>query len=362
LLSGVGFTAVVIDREPVLAEFLPRLMGAPWVALDTEADSLHSYPEKLCLLQISIPGEDVLIDPLAALRLEPLCGALGGKQLILHGADYDLRLLFRTFGFVPHSVFDTMLAARLLGFLELSYEALVARLVGVRLEKGPQTANWARRPLTDRMLIYARNDSLHLKAIHDALSAGLIEKGRLGWHRETCERLVEESTRPRAADPDGVWRIKGAHALDRRGLAVLRRLWHWRDDEALRASKPPYFVVSHELLIAAAAAASQAHPVEALLPRHLPAHRRDGLLRAVGEALALPPSEWPMVRRLLGRRLTAAQRHRCEDLRRRRDRQAKELGLDPSLIATRSTLIELAADWQAGQGMLMSWQRQLLAS
>jgi ribonuclease D len=357
----VGFTPAVIDREPALADFLPPLTRAPWVALDTEADSLHCYPEKLCLLQISIPEQDVLVDPLAGLTLAPLFHALATKTLILHGADYDLRLLHRTFGFVPETLFDTMLAARLLGFQSLSYDSLVAQLAGVRLEKGPQTANWARRPLTDRMVAYARNDSHYLKPVHDALVAGLEQKGRRAWHQETCARLIQESTRPRPADPDAVWRIKGAYALDPCGLAVLRRLWHWRDDEALRASKPPYFVVSHEILIEVSAAAARSRPVEALLPRHLSTHRRQGLLQAVQEALALPPSEWPMIRRPLGRRLTAAQRHRCEELRRRRDRQAQALGLDPSLIATRSTLVELAADSQAGQDQLMDWQRQLLA-
>jgi ribonuclease D len=344
----------------MLEEFLPALAGAPWVGLDTEADSLHSYPEKLCLLQISIPGRDVLVDPLAGLRLEPVLQALAGREIILHGADYDLRLLHRTFGFVPQAVFDTMLAARLLGLQALSYEALVAQLVGIRLEKGPQTANWARRPLTERMVTYALNDSRHLKALHDALGAQLEAAGRQSWHRETCQRLIEDSTRPRPADPDGVWRLRGAHALDRRGLAVLRRLWHWRDGEALRASKPPYFILSHEALVAVAAAAARSQAVETHLPRHLSSHRRQGLLQAVDDALALPPSEWPSDRRPQGLRLTPAQRHRCEELRRRRDRQAKALGLDPAVIATRSMLVEVAAEGAAGAASMMDWQRRLL--
>jgi ribonuclease D len=361
LPSSLGFTAPVIDREAELAPFLPQLQAAPWVALDTEADSLHSYPEKLCLLQLSIPGQDVLVDPLAALPLDPLLQALGTKPLILHGADYDLRLLFRTFRFIPQSVFDTMLAARLLGFQHFSYEALVARLAGVKLEKGPQTADWARRPLTDRMLTYARNDSRYLQPICEALTGELRQKGRLDWHREMCARLVAESTRPNQVDPDEVWRIKGAHTLDPRGLAVLRRLWHWRNDEALRASKPPYFVLSHEVLVAVADAASHGRETEPLLPRHLSPHRRRGLLRAVQEVLACPPSEWPRIRRPTGRRLTVAQRRRSEELRGRRDREAKALGVDPSLIAPRTLLIELGADWEAGQALLMDWQRRLLA-
>jgi ribonuclease D len=351
----------VIERETQLADFLGQLRPASWVALDTEADSLHAYPEKLCLLQFSIPGQDVLVDPLSDLRLAPLFEALAGKTLILHGGDYDLRLLWRTFGFVPDSVFDTMLAARLLGDRELSYDALVARLLGVRLEKGPQTANWARRPLTDRMLAYAGNDSRYLKPIHDALARELEQKGRLAWHGETCARLVEDSTLLREEDPDLVWRIKGAHALDRRGLAVLRRLWHWRDQEARRASRPPYFVLSHEVLVGVAASAAHGREWDSLLPRHLSPRRRAGLHLAMDEVSTLPESEWPNVRRPVGHRLTVAQRRRCEELRRRRDRAAHGLGLDPAIVAPRNLLVQLAADWDGSQAQLMDWQRQLLA-
>ncbi len=352
----------MIDREPQLAEFLPSLRLAPWVGLDTEADSLHSYPEKLCLLQLSIPGQDVLVDPLAGVSLAPLFEALAAKTLILHGADYDLRLLGRTCGFVPHAVFDTMLAARLLGSRDLGYDALVARYVGARLEKGPQTADWARRPLTERMVNYARNDSRYLKPVHDALQRELADKGRLAWHREACARLIADTAKPRDDDPDQVWRLKGAHALDRRALAVLRRLWHWRDAEARRASRPPYFVLSHETLVAVAAAAAHRREWPPLLPRHFSPRRREGVRLAVAEALAVPASDWPSLPRPTGRRLTLAERRRADELRRRRDHAARALGLDPAIIATRAQLVQLAADRERNRAQLMDWQRQLLAS
>ena len=117
----------MIDSEEELARWVPKVQTADWVALDTEADSLHAYPEKLCLVQISLPGADGLIDPLAPLDLGPLLDALGGRELILHGADYDLRMLRRTYGFVPKTVFDTMVAARLLGFTEFGLTNLVER-------------------------------------------------------------------------------------------------------------------------------------------------------------------------------------------------------------------------------------------
>src|SRR5436190_1016235 len=133
----------VIDTEQKLAGFLPTLRAATWVALDTEADSLHAYPEKVCLIQISTVSGDELIDPLAGLDLDPLLDALAGHELIMHGADYDLRLLRKHHDFVPGAIFDTMLAARLLGLRQFGLSNLVEHFLGVKLEKGAQKADWA---------------------------------------------------------------------------------------------------------------------------------------------------------------------------------------------------------------------------
>src|SRR5437762_2685745 len=172
----------MIDTESKLSTFLPVLGQADWVALDTEADSLHAYPEKICLIQISTVSGDRLIDPLAALDLEPFLKALSEHELIMHGADYDLRLLRRHHDFVPRTICDTMLAARLLGLRQFSLGHLVEQFLNVKLEKGPQKANWAMRPLTPRMEEYARNDTRYLKPLWDKLKAQLEASGRLAWH------------------------------------------------------------------------------------------------------------------------------------------------------------------------------------
>ena len=131
----------MIDTEQKLAAFLPKLRAATWVAVDTEADSLHAYPEKVCLIQISTVAGDELIDPLAKASLDPLLEALSGHELIMHGADYDLRLLLKHHEFVPSAIFDTMLAARLLGDRQFGFSTLVEKYLGVKLEKGAQKAN-----------------------------------------------------------------------------------------------------------------------------------------------------------------------------------------------------------------------------
>lgn len=350
----------MIDNDQKLDAFLPRLRAAAWIALDTEADSLHSYPEKLCLLQISLPGEEALVDPLAGLNLGAFFEALTGHELILHGADYDLRLLWRTYRFAPTSVFDTMLAARILGYNEFGLTHLVGRLLGVHLEKGPQKADWARRPLTERMENYARNDTRYLKPIANLLGAELAAKGRREWHREMCERLIEQCATTAPADSDQDWRVKGADKLDRRGLAVLRELWQWREAEALASGKPPYFILSHETLVGLAGRAAQSRNPDLQLPPRFPPQRRDSLAAAIERGRLLPASQWPDRHRPSGRRLTEPEKRRYEELRRRRDAQASQLGIDATLIASKAILVGLATNRAGAETGLMNWQRELL--
>jgi ribonuclease D len=185
----------VIGDAENLKTVVDAIRNSPWVAVDSEADSLHAYPEKLCLLQFSVEGGDYLVDTLAGFDLTSLLDALRNRELIFHGADYDLRMLRKTFHFVPSDIFDTMTAARLLGYKQFGLGALVERHLSIKLEKGPQKMNWARRPLTDRMEQYARNDTRHLKTLSDNLRNELKEKGRLDWQKETCQPIF----RPRIA-------------------------------------------------------------------------------------------------------------------------------------------------------------------
>lgn len=360
-LGDFKYTLPVVDNEQKLQEFLPTLRNASWVAVDTEADSLHAYPEKVCLIQISTVAGDRLIDPLAEMVLDPVLDALSGRELIMHGADYDLRLLRKHHEFVPSAIFDTMLAARLLGLRQFSLGHLVETHLGVKLEKGPQKANWAVRPLTERLERYARNDTHYLKPLADHLRHDLETKGRLEWHRESCARLIADSAQPRSLDADSVWRIRGSHLLGRPALAVLRELWRWREIEAVASNKPPFFVLSHDSLVAVAAAAAGLRPVDPLLPRHLSDRRRCGLAKAIARGLGIAPEEHPNILRPSGRRPSEVQRKRFLELQARRDQRAAELEIDPTLIASRATLSELAHNWDVHSLDLMNWQKLLLA-
>ena len=348
----------MIDTDQKLAEFLPKLREADWIAVDTEADSLHAYPEKLCLLQISIRGADELLDPLSAMDLKSLLEILRKHELIFHGADYDLRLMRKSWAFVPGSIADTMIASRLLGCREFGLIHLVSKYLGVPLEKGPQKANWARRPLTQRMETYARNDTFYLKPLMDLLRSQLKEKGRLGWHRECCARLVADCAQFRPTDPDLTWRVKGSHHLRPHALAVLREIWHWREKEALEANKPPYFILAPELMVELAAAAVESRDLQIILPRHLWPRRRERLLKAIGSGLEA--ADHPRILRHKPSRQNETEKRRMQELEKRRDRRATELSIDPTLIASRAMLVLLAKDWTTHTKELMQWQRELL--
>ena len=350
----------MIDTNEKLATFLPVVQAAEWLALDTEADSLHAYPEKVCLIQISTAVGDRLIDPLADMDLGPFLDAIAGRELIFHAADYDLRLLLKHHRFTPSIIFDTMLAARLLGERQFGLGALVEKFLGVKLDKGPQKADWAQRPLTPRMETYARNDTRHLKPIADKLKAELIAKHRLAWHQESCARLILDCSQPVVVDEDAVWRIKGSSFLDRPALAVLRELWHWREREALAAKRPPFFVLSHEKMVEMAVAVAERQPVDPLVPPKMHPRRKANLQETVRAAQALPPGQFPQVIEHHSRRPTEAEFRRFHQLEKIRDRHAHELAIDPTLIAPKSVLGDLARDWDKHAPELMNWQRALL--
>jgi ribonuclease D len=351
----------VINSVPQLNEYLPTVRAADWIALDTEADSLHAYPERLCLMQFCTPAGDKLVDPIApGMELGALFDALSGHRILMHAADYDLRLLQKHHQFVPTAIFDTMLAARLLGVKQFGLGNLVEQFLGIKLEKSSQKANWALRPLTAKMERYARDDVRHLKPLVDRLKADLETKGRLTWHQEWCDRLIKDSTQSIEPDQDQVWRVKGSSLLGRHALAVLREVWRWREAEAVSASKPPFFILSHEILADVAAAAVNGTAVEEKIPRHLTERRRRGLKKAVEQGLAVPPEQWPHLPVRKGKRPTEVEKRRCFQLERRRDQRAKELDIDPTLIASRSVLWELARDWEHASAELMNWQRELL--
>ena len=340
-----------------LAELLENIKSVERVAVDTEADSLHCYHEKLCLLQISVPEKDVLVDPLANVDLASLRDALEKKEIVLHGADFDLRLLRRRLNFKARKIFDTVIAARLLGIREFSLAALVERFFGVTLTKGSQKANWARRPLPSRMVEYAINHTHYLLPLAEKLERQLRERDRLEWFRQSCQRALEQTAVERVRDLDDAWRISGAGTLRGPAAAVLRALWQWREKEAEAADRPPFHILQNRELLAAAESFAKGGMPDF---SHFSARRRSAFREAAEHALKLPEETWPLPRPRLGTRPTAEMKQRTEELRRRRDHGATRLELEPAFVAPRAALEALATNEKNGAALLVPWQREVL--
>jgi ribonuclease D len=354
----------VIASEQQLGDLIRQIQAADRVALDTEADSLHSYREKLCLVQISAPStaetsaeDDFIVDPLSDLDLQPLRHALEAREIVLHAADYDLRMLRRGLNFTASKIFDTVIAARLLGIREFSLGALVKRFFGIELHKHSQKANWALRPLPRRMLQYAMDDVHYLLPLAAKLEDELERFHRRDWFRQSCARAIELASAGRERTEDELWRIGGAGALDPRAGAVLRALWQWREAEAEMSDRPPFHILhNRELLEAAENFASGREPDY----KRFSARRRQTFHEAARTSLQSPQSEWPIMRRRAGARPTAEMRRRADQLRGRRDKAAEQLGLEPSFIASRGALDAIAANSARATSLLVSWQRELI--
>jgi ribonuclease D len=360
----------MIDTPDGLSGVLDDVLAAPVVALDTEADSFHHYYEKLCLIQVATPDREALLDPLAGPDLRPLVELLEAKPLVVHGGDYDLRLLNRHFGFVPGELFDTMLAAQLLGQEELSLAALIQRYFGVVMDKRVQRADWSRRPLPPDLAAYALGDIHYLLPLAERLEAELAAKGRLAWHQETCRSLAAVRFSPRAPDPEREWRLRGSHALPPRALAVLRELWGWREGVARGRDVAAFRIIGNEYLVALAAKAvggeSPGIPAGVKLPRNITGSLREGLVEAIARGLALLPEAWPVLPERERPPQDPALGPRVARLREVRDAAARRLRLDPALVAPKSALVVIATarpstlEALRALDVLHRWQEELL--
>ena len=354
--ADADFPVIVTTED--LREAVSPFATLDRIALDTEADSLHCYFDKLCLIQISIPGQNLLVDPLAeGVDLEPLFCALERKTVVIHSADYDLRLLRRCGYSGPTVLFDTMIAARLLGAKEFGLAALLHQHFGVTLAKASQKANWAIRPLPREMLEYAVNDTVNLLALAEIQEARLRELGRLSWFEQMCERQIRSSSLTKEKDPDTLWRISGYADLPPRGAALLRALWNWRDSEAQAADRPAFHILNNDLLLEFAARFDRGESVD---PKHLRGNRRTRFFEAADQALALSEEFWPQIVRKPRLRSKPEHERRFRELKKHRDEVAEHLGIDPTLIAPKATLEQLARQEIQAMESLLPWQRDCL--
>lgn len=336
------------------------------VALDTEADNLFRFRTKVCLLQILAAGEIYLVDMLADLPLADLWARLSTKHLVMHGSDYDLRLLKELCNFKPVSIFDTMFAAQLLNIPRFGLAALLEQNFGIILDKDNQKANWSKRPLTKDLLDYAALDVHHLPALRDKLTAQLQSLDRYPWLEQKCRWQIEAGQEGFAGPDENAWRISGSERLGDRGLGVLHSIWHWRQQWAEKLDTPPFKVTGNELIMRIVRAADDGQPLDVLLNFHL-GRRHDRLAPSLDEAirqgLAVNVSSLPRrERRREFNPMTLEELSRQDRVKALRDRLAARLNLEPTLISTRSQLVLLARNPACIDEVLLPWQAELLKS
>lgn len=248
---------VVVETADGLRRLIDRLAPEPRIALDTEANSLHAFRERVCVVQLSAPGLDAIVDPLVVPDLDPLRDLVDRDdvEVVFHGGDYDVTMLSRERGFRFRRVFDTMIAATLLGDPKVGLAALVEAAHGVVLSKKYQTSDWARRPFTPSHLEYLRGDTRFLLDLRARLAARLKEADLEEEAAIEFRRLAERRGVAPSDDPEA-WRdAKDADRLDARGRAIATRLWAWRDERARAHDVPRFRVMNDGTLVAIAAAA-----------------------------------------------------------------------------------------------------------
>lgn len=358
----------LITSAERLLEVAAILNRTTELAVDLEMDSLHHYQEKVCLIQISTRTESWLIDPLALESVEPLAASLGNPDtlIVMHGADYDVRSLYRDFGIEINNLFDTMVASRFLGITEFGLAALLKARFDMQLDKKYQKADWSMRPLTLEMRRYAAEDTSLLLPLFDQLKAELSETGRQGWVEEEC-RLV---CQVRVNEKNGplFMSCKGAGKLSRQSLTILEPLLQLRDLHARKLDRPPFKVMSAETLLEIAEkrprTLSELAAVKGMTP---------GQVQRFGAALldiVIEHAETPLERQLLYPRTPRVEnsegyKERLKRIKEWRESYSRTMRLEPGLLAP-NWLLEAAAEQRPGTmgeldtlANMRNWQKQL---
>jgi ribonuclease D len=344
--TGSTHAPVYLDRADAVESFIASIATAPAIALDTEGASFHRFVDRIYLLQVSTRERTAVIDPLP-IGSPAALGALlenPAVEVVFHDADYDLRLLQQDYGWRVRNIFDTRIAAQLLGMKAFGLAALLERYFGLKLDKKYQRADWSMRPLTAGMLEYAAQDTMYLLELRDRLREELVRRGRWEWAAEEFARL--EGTRWDPEDADQAFlRVKGARDLNRRELAILRELVRWRDDAARAADRATFRVMSNEVLLEIA----RLRPTEVTalkgikgMPRGILDGRGPEILSGVARGNAVPEDQLPRFPKAPRWDRDPDFETRVSALRVVRDEAAKRLELDPGVLCSRERLESIA--------------------
>ena len=354
---------VLVNLPESFDRMIGGLAGEPVLGLDTESDSLYRYFHRVCLIQVSSPRADYVVDPLGLPDLTPLGALLAdpGVEKVFHAAENDILVLKRDFGFEFTHIFDTMLAARILGYRRVGLAALLHDKFGVELDKHTQLTDWGHRPLTPEQINYACLDSHYLPPLRDLLKEELAARGRWREALETFSNLPDTPYVAKSFDPEGFWRCREARDLGPTELAVLRELYLWRDGQARAMDRPPFKVVGDEGLVRL----SREQPGR-VADLHLGGwqvrHFGGAILAAVARGKVAPAPQPPNRHLNREHRLDPATVARYDRLRAWRSQRAAERGVDADVVLTNEALLAIARavptslDILDGLGVMGPWK------
>ncbi len=335
--------ATIIDSDEKLAAVIDNLLRQPAVAVDTEANSLHAYYERVCLIQLSTPEVDLIVDPLADVDVTPLGQLFASEsvQKVLHAAEQDVAGMKRDMGFEFVNLFDTMWAARILGWPRVGLADVLREQFGVQLNKRYQRYDWGTRPLPPETLDYARMDTRYLLPLRDLQIERLRQKGRLEEATEVFAQMADTLPIAPSFGPEAFWRVKGSSELEGRERAVLWELYNWRDQVASQRDRPPFKIVGDLTLVHLAH--TQPHSLKELrqtpgLAAYLVERHGQALLQAIARGEQGPIPEPP--NRHTQPKESVMKRYRA--LRAWRRQVAAELGVDNDVVFSNTVVWELA--------------------
>lgn len=332
-----------IDNPRDWEACLHRLQAEPRLAIDLEANSMYVYREQVCLMQISIPTQDYIVDPLADLNFAPLGELIAdpGVEKIFHAAEYDLILLKRQYGWELNNLFDTMWAARILGYTRYGLASLLEDFYGVRLNKRFQKANWCKRPLSPAHLAYAQHDTHFLFRLRDRLGQELREADREAEAAEIFAEQTQVQIPDTSFDPDSFWSIHGAGDLTREQQAVLKAIHIYRDEEAQRRDRPLFKIFGDRTALELARRSptnlSELAQVHGMTKGQVRRYGRR-LLEVIRQGKRQPPPRYP--RR--GKRHPEDVMNRFDKLHTWRKQRAQARGVESDVIISRDALWEIA--------------------
>jgi ribonuclease D len=335
-----------IETPPQLEEVTRFLSQADIIGVDLEADSLYHYFEKVCLLQISSESATFVLDPLALKDLSLLKSIFSCSSIrkVFHGADYDIRSLYRDFQLEVHNLFDTQLACQFLGTGETGLEAVLRARFQVKLNKKFQRADWSRRPLPSAMVDYAASDGRYLIPLARLLEKDLKEKGRLSWVEEECQWLTRVRFPPASSAPLFL-KVKGTSRLDPKDLFILESLLQFRETLAQKLDIPPFKVLGNETLLELALqkpSSLEEMKATKILSRKQIDRYGLHLLKEINRVVTLPYETLPVFRKQTKSYLPETVRSRVMVLKHWRERRAKDLAIDPGLLINNQAINTLA--------------------